>query len=132
MTDQSPIAPVERRVSFKDGLLALPNLLSLLVRLMRDPRVDRRRRLVAMGAVAYVISPVDLIPEVIPVLGKADDVLVVILALRMLLDGAEEDLLAEMWGGPPEVLEVFDDLLEWAAALVPGKLRWAFSRLVAG
>lgn len=132
MTDQSPIAPVERRVSFKDALLALPNLLSLLVRLMRDPRVDRRRRLVAMGAVAYVISPVDLIPEVIPVLGKADDVLVVILALRMLLDGAEEDLLAEMWGGPPEVLEVFDDLLEWAAALVPGKLRWAFSRLVAG
>ena len=109
----------------------LPNILALLARLVRDPRVDRRRRMVAMGAIAYAVSPIDLIPEAIPVIGKADDIVVSILAVRMLLDGAEEDLLSEHWDGPPEVLEIFDDLLDWAAGLVPKQVRWAFSRLVA-
>lgn len=122
--------PPHDGVSAKDAVLALPNILKLLVRLLRDPRVDRRRRLVALGAVAYAVSPVDLIPEVIPILGKMDDLVVAILAVRMLLDGAEEDLLAEHWDGPPEVLEIFDDLVGWVAGLVPRRVGWAFSRLV--
>ena len=119
------------RVSIKDAVLALPNILKLLARLVRDPRVDRRRRLVALGAIAYAASPVDLIPEVIPVLGKVDDLVVAVLAARMLLDGAEEDLLAEHWDGSPEVLEIFDDVVGWVAGLVPRRIGWAFSRLVA-
>jgi uncharacterized membrane protein YkvA (DUF1232 family) len=119
------------RVSIKDAVLALPNILKLLARLVRDPRVDRRRRLVALGAVAYAASPVDLIPEAIPVLGKVDDLVVAVLAVRMLLDGAEEDLLAEHWDGSPEVLEIFDDVVGWVAGLVPRRIGWAFSRLVA-
>ncbi len=122
--------PADPKVGLKDAALALPNLLRLLYRLVRDPRIDRRRRLVALGAVAYAASPVDLIPEAVPVLGKADDVLVVILAVRMLLDGAEEGLLEELWDGPPAVLEAFDDLVDWAAGLVPRRLRWAFARMV--
>jgi len=112
--------------------MALPNILALLVKLVRDPRVDRRRRLVAMGALAYAVSPIDLIPEAIPVIGKADDILVMVLAIRMLVDGAEEDLLDELWDGPPEVLEIFDDLLDWVAALVPKRIRWGLSKLVTG
>lgn len=119
------------RVSIKDAVLALPNIFKLLARLVRDPRVDRRRRLVALGAIAYAASPVDLIPEVIPVLGKVDDLVVAVLAARMLLDGAEEDLLAEHWDGSPEVLEIFDDVVGWVAGLVPRRIGWAFSRLVA-
>ena len=119
------------RVPIKDAVLALPNILKLLARLVRDPRVDRRRRLVALGAVAYAVSPVDLIPEAIPVLGKVDDLVVAILAVRMLLDGAQEELLAEHWDGPPEVLEIFDDLVGWVAGLVPKRVGWAFSRVVA-
>ena len=52
-------------------------------------------------------------------------------AVRMLLDGAEEDLLAEHWDGPPEVLEVFDDMVGWAADLVPRRVRWALNRVAA-
>lgn len=132
MTDLS--APVEAeprsRVSVRDAALALPGLIRLLYRLVRDPRVDRRRRLVALGAVAYAVSPIDLIPEAVPVIGKADDVLVTILAVRMLLDGAPEGLLEELWDGPPEVLEVFDDMVDWAASLVPRRLRLLLFRLV--
>jgi len=127
------LEPVEtpEPVSLKDAVLALPDMLKRLARLVRDPRVDRRRRLVALGAVAYAASPVDLIPDVIPVLGQADDVVVAVLAVRMLLDGAEDDLLSEHWDGSPEVLEAFDNLVGWVAGLVPRQIRWAFSRLVA-
>ena len=118
------------RVTAGEVARALPALLRLLYLLVREPRVDRRRRLVALGALAYAASPIDLIPEAIPVIGKADDVLVIVLAVRMLLDGADEGLLEELWDGPPQVLEVFDDLVDWAAGLVPRRLRWAFGRLV--
>ena len=132
MTNGSRPVPAKRRVSLKEAAMALPNILALLVKLVRDPRVDRRRRLVAMGALAYAVSPIDLIPEAIPVIGKADDILVMVLAIRMLVDGAEEDLLDELWDGPPEVLEIFDDLLDWAAVLVPKRIRWGLSKLVTG
>lgn len=118
------------RVSFGDAVLALPNVLRLLARLVRDPRIERRRRLAAVGALAYAVVPIDLIPDRIPVIGKADDVLVAVLAIRVLLDGAEEELLAEHWDGPPQVLRVFDDLLDWVADLVPRRLRWVFGKLV--
>jgi uncharacterized membrane protein YkvA (DUF1232 family) len=131
MTDATADAPPRNRVALRDAVLALPHAFALLARLVSDPRVDRRRRLVALGALAYAASPVDLIPEAIPVVGKADDALVVILAIRMLLDGADEELLAEHWAGPPETLEAFDDVAAWAAGLVPRRLRWAFTRLVA-
>jgi uncharacterized membrane protein YkvA (DUF1232 family) len=119
-----------KTATFKETLLALPSLVALLWRLVRDPRIDRRRRLLAMGAAAYAVSPIDLIPEAIPVIGKADDLLVVVLALRTLLDGADDEVLAEHWDGPPGVLEGFDDLVDWAAGLVPARLRWAVRRLV--
>jgi len=118
------------RPTTREMATALPGLLRLLWRLVRDPRVDRRRRWLAMGAAAYAASPVDLIPEAVPVLGKADDVLVVVLALRMLLDGADDEVLADHWDGSPEILEGFDDLVGWAAGLVPARLRWAARRMV--
>jgi uncharacterized membrane protein YkvA (DUF1232 family) len=121
---------IEPRATFRETLAALPALAALLWRLVRDPRVDRRRRLLAVGAAAYAASPIDLIPNAVPVLGKADDLLVVVLALRMLLDGADEEVVAEHWDGPPGVLEGFDDLVDWAAGLVPSRLRWFVKRLV--
>lgn len=117
-------------VALRDAVMALPNILKLLTRLVTDPRIDRRRRLAAMAALLYAAVPIDLIPDRIPVIGRADDVLVAVLAVRVLLEGAQDDVLAEHWDGPPELLEVFDDLVGWAADLVPRRIRWAFARLV--
>ena len=120
----------EKRATLRDTARALPSIAKLLARLVRDPRIDRRRRMAALGALAYAAIPIDLIPDRIPVIGKIDDVFVMILAVRVLLDGAEDDLLAEHWDGPPEVLAVFDDMVGWAVGVVPKRLRWAFGRLV--
>ena len=118
-----------RRVSFREAAMALPNIIKLLGRLIKDRRIDRRRRLVAMGAVAYAALPFDLVPDRIPVIGKADDVVVALLAVRMLLDGAPDGIVEEHWDGPPQILEIFDDMVGWITDLMPARLRWAFGRL---
>ena len=60
----------------------LPNCVTLLRRLRKDPRVPRRAKLAVAFAALWVISPIDLIPEFLPVIGPLDDVVVVALALR--------------------------------------------------
>ncbi len=109
---------------------SVPALLKLAYRLVRDPRVPAKRRVFAMGALAYVVSPVDLIPDAIPGLGQTDDVLVLALALRMLMEAAGPEVVAEHWDGAPETLETVDAVVEWGADLVPRSVRRTLRRLL--
>ena len=77
----------------------VPHCAMLFARLARDPRVPRRRKLALAGVAAYLASPIDLVPDFIPVAGQLDDALVVAIALRRLA-GADPDLLIEHWPGP--------------------------------
>lgn len=117
------------RDSLREVVAAMPNLLKLVARLAADPRIPRRRRLVAMGGLAYAALPIDLIPDRIPVVGKADEVVFIVLALRMLMRAAGRELLEEHWDGSPQTLDAIDDLVDWASGLVPSSLRLAFDRL---
>jgi uncharacterized membrane protein YkvA (DUF1232 family) len=78
----------------------------LLRRLLRDPRVPRRRKLLVGALVGYVVFPIDLIPDFIPVAGHLDDAVVVALALRHLLRAGGPDLLREHWPGPESSLAI--------------------------
>lgn len=71
----------------------------LLWRVARDPRVPWPAKLVAGGALAYVVSPIDVIPDVIPVLGQMDDLFLLVRALRYLAGEAGYDVLHEHWAG---------------------------------
>jgi uncharacterized membrane protein YkvA (DUF1232 family) len=82
----------------------IPDCLVLLRRLLGDPRVPRRHKLVLVLLVAYLASPIDLVPDVIPVAGQLDDAIVVGLALRAVLRAAGPALLEEHWPGPPDSL----------------------------
>ncbi len=119
--------PLARRLGRFVG--TVPDLLRLAYRLLRDPRVPVRRRMVAAAALGYVVLPVDIIPDAIPGLGQVDDLVVVSVALRLLMDGAGPDVVAEHWDGPPETLEVVDTVITWGAELVPSRLRRSLRRL---
>ncbi len=84
----------------------IPDCLVLLKRLLGDSRVPRRRKALLVLLVAYLLSPIDLVPDFIPVAGQLDDVLVAGLALRLALRGAPPGLIEELWPGPPESLAV--------------------------
>jgi uncharacterized membrane protein YkvA (DUF1232 family) len=88
----------------RDLAAFIPNCVTALRRLRRDPRVPRRAR-VALGlAILWVLSPIDLIPEFIPVIGPLDDVIVVALCLRYAGRRVPRDVLLEAWPGEPHVL----------------------------
>ena len=83
----------------------LPNLIRLFRGLLRDPRVPRGSKLLLLIGVAWVASPIDLIPEFIPIAGPLDDAIVAALILRRVVRSAGREVLAEHWGGSPKTLE---------------------------
>lgn len=84
----------------------LPAVARLVYRLARDPRTGWRRRIALLGLALYLVSPVDPIPDWIPVIGAADDIVLVITTLRWVLRTVPIDVLREHWDGEPVILEL--------------------------
>ena len=82
----------------------IPRYIKLLLGLMRDSRVSRIDRMMVLGALAYVLMPLDFIPDIIPFLGQVDDVFLVMTALQRLVDRSDEDVLLDHWTGDPREL----------------------------
>ena len=82
----------------------VPDCVVLVTRLARDPRVPRRRRVLLLGLVAYLASPLDLVPDFVPVAGQLDDAILVGLVLRHVVRTAGEPLIRELWPGPEQSL----------------------------
>ncbi|MGN6332178.1 MAG: DUF1232 domain-containing protein [Motilibacteraceae bacterium] len=92
--------------ALRTALRLLPDLVRLLRRLVADPTLPRGVRVRLVLLLAYLLSPVDLVPDVVPVLGYADDVLVAAVALRSLVRRAGPDALERHWPGSPEGLRL--------------------------
>jgi len=89
----------------KDLAGFLPACATLLRRLCRDPRVPISAKIALAVAALWVLSPIDLIPEFLPVIGPLDDVVVVALALRYAARRVPRAILLEAWPGDPSLLE---------------------------
>ena len=88
-------------------LLLLPDLFALVIRLIGDPRLPRWTKLQLVAVTAYVISPIDFIPDFIFPLGLVDDTVALAFVLSrivVLMEGAGAEILAEHWEGPGSVL----------------------------
>ena len=84
----------------------VPDCVVLFRRLLASPGLHRRDKLLIAAVVVYLASPLDLVPDMIPVAGQLDDAILVALVLRRVLRSAGEPLLAEHWPGPPRSAEV--------------------------
>jgi uncharacterized membrane protein YkvA (DUF1232 family) len=89
--------------AIKDVARFVPDCVVLVKRLLGDPRVPRRHKLLLVAVVAYLAVPFDLVPDFIPVAGQLDDALIVVLALRGVLR-KNGTLLSEHWPGPERSL----------------------------
>ena len=88
------------------ALRLLPDLVRLVRRLAADPTLPRAVRVRLWLLLGYLLSPVDLVPDVVPVLGYADDVVVVAWALRSVVRRSGEEALVRHWLGSPAGLDV--------------------------
>ncbi len=96
---------VGRRGAARELVFLLPNLLALFRGLLKDPRVPRRAKVILGIGVAWVVSPIDLIPEFLPVVGPLDDAIMAGLVLRYILKRAGRDVVTEHWHGDPATLQ---------------------------
>jgi uncharacterized membrane protein YkvA (DUF1232 family) len=95
---------VARRRGARGVARFIPDCIVLVRRLLGDPRVPRRHKLLLGALIGYLALPFDLVPDFIPVAGHIDDALVVVLALRSVLRGSGGELLREHWPGPESSL----------------------------
>jgi uncharacterized membrane protein YkvA (DUF1232 family) len=89
----------------KDLAGFLPACVTLTRRLRADPRVPWQAKAAVIVAGLWVLSPIDLLPEFLPVIGPLDDVVVVALALRYAARRVPREVLLEAWPGEPRLLE---------------------------
>jgi uncharacterized membrane protein YkvA (DUF1232 family) len=89
----------------KDMATVLPACVTTARRLRKDPRVPKRVKFVVAFAGLWVLSPIDLIPEFLPVIGPLDDIVVVALALRYAAKRIPPEALVEAWPAERRILE---------------------------
>jgi len=103
----------------------LPNFLRLLYGLITDSRVNAVDKLVVAGAIAYILLPVDVIPDFIPFLGEVDDVFLLVLALQRLIANAGRTVLHDYWvGDPAELTDLnLEKILAACVFFLPRRMR---------
>jgi uncharacterized membrane protein YkvA (DUF1232 family) len=104
-------------------VLVIPNLLLLCVRLMVDPRVPAKERLLVAGAIVYAFMPLDFIPDMLPFVGQVDDLYLIGLTLLRLMSVSDSRVVREHWRGGGDVVELIGASTLIAAKLLPKKIR---------
>lgn len=122
-------ASIQSRKLVTDAAKLLPNLVKLVARLLKDPRVPRRSKIALGLAFAYVVSPIDIIPEIVPVIGWADDLLFLMLALDSLIERAGKDVVEEHWDGPVDLLGMIREVIAAARMVLPRRVTNVIDRL---
>lgn len=103
---------LHERTILRQALRLIPDVVRLLRRLAADPTLPRGVRIRLLLLLAYLLSPIDLVPDVIPVLGYVDDAIIVAIALRSAIRHAGPDALAHHWPGTPDGLTVLTRLTD--------------------
>jgi uncharacterized membrane protein YkvA (DUF1232 family) len=94
-----------RRSAARELATLLPNLILLFKGLLGDPAVPRSSKVLLGLAVVWLVSPIDLVPEFVPVAGPLDDAIVAALVLRYVLRRTDASVLRRHWRGDPAVLD---------------------------
>lgn len=108
---------------FKGLLLEFPSLVKLVYRLMRDPRVSAFDKAALGGVALYVLNPLDLIPDVIPVIGQIDDAFLIAVALLRLVNRADESVVREHWEGSTPIVPLLNEIVEAGSLYLPAGIR---------
>ena len=115
------------RQQVKELLLLIPNFIKLLYRLLGDKRVSTQDKALLLGTVAYVISPLDFLPDAIPFLGQIDDLLLVALILKRVMNSVDRSVLLAYWDGKEDLLLTIDKILEFTGIFLP---RGVYNKIV--
>ena len=130
---RSRVAPPQpgQASGLRDMLLLLPDLAILLLRLLRDKRVSVGDKAIALAGLAYVLSPLDLMPEFLfGPFGLLDDLVVISATLLRLVNRVHPDVVRSHWAGQGDALEVIQGVTAWCERQFSGRLQGVVRRLL--
>ena len=104
-------------------LRALPDVVRLISRLVGDPVLPRSAKIALGAAAVYLLSPVDLIPDFIPLVGYVDDVLLAAVLLDGILNWVDRPLVLKYWPGTPASLDTLARTARVLSMWVPRRLK---------
>jgi uncharacterized membrane protein YkvA (DUF1232 family) len=104
-------------------LRALPDVVRLITRLVGDPVLPRAAKIALGAAAVYLLSPVDLIPDFIPLVGWVDDALLAAVLLDGLLNWVDRGLVLKYWPGNPASLDTLARTARLLSIWVPRRLK---------
>ena len=107
----------------KELLLALPRLARMLVALAADREVPASAKVVLAAVAIYLASPIDLVPDFIPLLGYLDDLLLAAVVVDGVLSFVDRSLLLRYWPGSPASLERTAAVARRLARWVPRRIK---------
>ncbi len=118
--------------SVMNAITQLPSYVRLLIGLISDSRVSKLDRFFVIAAVAYIISPIDFIPDVIPFFGEVDDVFLLMIALQRLVNHAGRNVLLAHWrGDPAEIHNLnFPRIISAAGFFLPLRLKRRLFKMI--
>lgn len=103
----------EEGKKYSDYIFIIPDIVSLIYRLLKDKRVPLKTKLVISAAISYTMFPTDIIPDKIPLIGKIDDISVIFFALNKIVKDVPLDIIIENWQGKNEILLVLSSGLDF-------------------
>jgi uncharacterized membrane protein YkvA (DUF1232 family) len=113
----------------KQLLRALPKLIRLIAKLVTDPTLPRAAKIALAAVMVYLASPLDLVPDFIPLLGYLDDLMLAAVLVDGLLNYVDRALVLKYWPGTTESLERIARAARMLAVWVPRRLK---ARIFAG
>jgi uncharacterized membrane protein YkvA (DUF1232 family) len=120
----------EAKGRMRNFLMFLPNMVLLLGRMLKDSRVPTAEKALFLGAIAYVIMPLDFIPDVLPFIGQVDDIYIVALTLLRLVNRTDETVVREHWSGGGDIVSLADSVASIAPTLLPRRITRVLSSKV--
>ena len=109
--------------NMRELLLFVPNLISLLIGLLRDERVSQADKAILAGIIMYVIVPLDIIPDFIPFIGQVDDSYLLAISILRLFNRADRRIVMEHWKGQRDIKELVDSIVRIAEFFLPNPIK---------
>ena len=113
----------EMKKMMRGLLLFIPNLLKLLVALLKDPRVSSADKAIVAGIIMYVIVPIDVIPDFIPFIGQVDDSYLLAIGFLRLLNRSDYKVVMEHWKGDIDIKELVTSISKIAEFFLPKRVK---------
>lgn len=106
---------------YSDYLFVLPDIITLIYRLLKDKRVKLNTKLTICGSLAYLLFPTDIIPDRIPFIGNIDDLAVIFFTLNKIINDVSLQVLVENWEGENDLLLVLKNAVEYISEFTGAK-----------